>query len=279
MFNTRGAITPDLRIAPSLSLCELLPESFHSREDAQRGYAELRRAGYSPDDINLLAPGASEEQVHSVPVSATEQPGVGKAIGGVVGAALGMAGGFELGVGMTALVPGVGPVLAAGLAGMALLGAGGAFTGAALGSKADQDSTEGLPADEIFFYEDALRQGRTVIIVMANGATEAAARPGNSRRERRGEPRRRPRGDWWIGLRNAESEHYRALGHNFENDHEVYRARLRGRPPAVRSRESRTTPRQSPQARISGRGRATRSAPASREDGSIGKQRVDRVQQ
>src|SRR3954452_12103496 len=128
---------------------------FHSREDAQRGYAELRRAGYSPDDINLLAPGASEEQVHSVPVSETEQPGVGKALGGVVGAALGMAGGFELGVGVTALVPGVGPVLAAGLAGMALLGAGGAMAGAAVAGKAEQATTPGLPADEIFFYEEA----------------------------------------------------------------------------------------------------------------------------
>ena len=147
---------------------------FHSRENAERGYAELRRAGYSPDDINFLAPGASEEEVHSVPVSTTEQPGVGKAIGGAVGGALGMAGGFQLGVGLTALVPGVGPVLAAGLAGMALLGAGGAIAGAKAGSKGDQDTTEGIPADEVFFYEDALRQGRSVIIVMANGASEAA---------------------------------------------------------------------------------------------------------
>jgi len=160
--------------------------------------------------------------VHSVPVSETEQPGVGKAIGGAVGAALGMAGGFELGVGITALVPGVGPVLAAGLAGMALLGAGGAVTGAALGSKADQDTTEGLPADEIFFYEDALRQGRTVVIVMANGATEAH-RAQEILAEAGAESLDAARNAWWIGLRNAESEHYRALGYNFETDHEIYR--------------------------------------------------------
>src|SRR3954468_18443628 len=146
---------------------------FHSRENAQCGLDALRRNGFSPDNVSFLTPGSSEEHIHAVPVSETEQPGVGRAIGGALGAALGMAGGFELGVGITALVPGVGPVLAAGLAGMALLGAGGAFTGAALGSKADQDSTEGLPADEIFFYEDALRQGRTVVIVITNGATEA----------------------------------------------------------------------------------------------------------
>jgi hypothetical protein len=195
---------------------------FHSREDAGRGYAELRRAGYSPDDINFLSPESTEAEVHSVPVSETEQPGVGKAIGGVVGAALGMAGGFELGVGVTALVPGIGPVLAAGLAGMALFGVGGAAAGAAFGSAADQNTTEGLPADEIFFYEDALRQGRTVIVVMANGATEAE-RAREIMAEAGAESLDAARHAWWIGLRDAESEHYRALGYNFEQDHEIYR--------------------------------------------------------
>src|ERR1051325_1374499 len=128
-----GCRSPGPPIAHSQCAMRAVAGVFQTREDAQRGYTELRRAGYSPDDINLLSPGAPEEQVHSVPVSETEQPGVGKAIGGVVGAALGMAGGFELGIGVTALLPGVGPVLAVGLAGMALLGAGGAITGAAVG--------------------------------------------------------------------------------------------------------------------------------------------------
>ncbi len=196
---------------------------FHSRENAQRGYAELRRAGFSPDDINFLAPGATEEQVHSIPTSTTEQPGVGKAIGGAVGAALGMAGGFELGVGVSALVPGVGPVLAAGLAGMALLGAGGAMAGATVGANADQNSTEGLPADEIFFYEDALRQGRSVIVVMGNGAREAA-RAREILAETGAESIDAAREAWWIGLRDAEAEHYRVLGYNFESDQAAYRA-------------------------------------------------------
>jgi hypothetical protein len=196
---------------------------FHSRENAQRGFSELRRAGFSPDDINFLTPGSPEAEAHSIPTSTTEQPGVGKAIGGAVGAALGMAGGFELGVGLTALVPGVGPVLAAGLAGMALLGAGGAMAGAAAAGKMDQDTTEGLPADEIHFYEDALRQGRTVIIVMANGATEAS-RVREILAESGAESLDAAREAWWIGLRDAEAEHYRALGYNFEQDQAAYRA-------------------------------------------------------
>lgn len=195
---------------------------FRSRDDAQRGYQELRRAGFYPEDINVLAPGEAVPGEASVPVSETEQPGVGKAIGGVVGAALGMAGGFELGVGVTALVPGVGPVLAAGLAGMALLGIGGAAAGAVAGEAAERKSTPGLPADEVFFYEDAVRQGRTVIIVMANGATEGK-RAQEILAEAGAESLDAARREWWIGIRDVESEHYHALGYNFEQDHEIYR--------------------------------------------------------
>jgi hypothetical protein len=195
---------------------------FHSRENAQCGLEALRRAGYSPENVSYLTPGSSEGEIHAVPVSETEQPGVGRAIGGAVGAALGMAGGFELGVGMSALVPGVGPVLVAGLAGMALLGAGGAALGVVAGGRADQDSTEGLPADEIFFYEDALRQGRSVVIVMANGKREAE-RAKELLAECGAESIDGARESWWIGLRDAEAEHYRALGYNFEQDHDTYR--------------------------------------------------------
>jgi hypothetical protein len=197
---------------------------FRSVESARRAAMELKRAGFSPDELSLLVPGSSEEEIHSVPVSDTEQPGMGKTIGGVVGAALGMAGGFELGAAATSLlVPGVGPVLAVGIAGAALLGYGGAVGGAALGQAAENKSTDGLPADEIFFYEDALRMGRSVVIVMANGAGEAA-RATELMAEAGAESLDAAREAWWIGLRDAEKEHYHAFGHNWEQDSVDYRA-------------------------------------------------------
>ena len=77
---------------------ETVAAVFRTTETAREAYGELRRAGFSPDDINLLSPGSSEQAIHSVPTSDTEQSGtIGGAIGGVVGGALGMAGGFELG--------------------------------------------------------------------------------------------------------------------------------------------------------------------------------------
>ena len=134
---------------------------FRQYQSARDAAAALLRAGFPSTQVTLLCPHSSEAEIHSVPVSETEQPGMGEAMGGVLGGALGLAGGFELGIAATALIPGVGPVLAIGVAGAALLGAGGAAAGAVLGKTAEESTTEGLPADELFFYEDALRQGRS----------------------------------------------------------------------------------------------------------------------
>jgi hypothetical protein len=179
----------------------------------------LLRAGFSRDQLNLLLPGASERDIRAIPASELEQPGAGKALGGVVGAAVGMAAGAELGLAAaSALVPGVGSVIAVGLAAAALVGAGGAAAGAAV----DRKATEGLPADEIFFYEDALRQGRSVVAVQAEGEMQAQ----QARDVLVGagaETLDAARQAWWIGLRSAEEEHYRALGGSFEQDEIAYR--------------------------------------------------------
>ena len=172
--------------------------------------------------MTLLYPGSTEGEVHSVPTSDTEQPGVGAAIGGVVGAAVGMAGGFELGIAATALIPGVGPVIAAGIAGAALLGVGGLAAGAELGSRADAADTEGIPADELYFYEDALRQGHSVMIAFTNDAKEKELAE-TSMKEAGAESIDAARDTWWVGLRDTEREYYEALGENFELHQGPYR--------------------------------------------------------
>ena len=170
----------------------------------------------------MLYPGATEEEIHSVPHSTTEQAGVGAAIGGTVGAALGMAGGFELGIAATALIPGVGPVIAAGIAGAALLGAGGLIAGAEIGGEADRRTTEGIPADELYFYEDALRQGRSLVLAFTEGAVEKR-RAHIAMEEAGAESMDAAREVWWLGLRDAEREHYHALGQNWDRDQGPYR--------------------------------------------------------
>src|SRR5215210_1558418 len=143
---------------------------FTSRANAERAVERLRSAGITDNRISLLTPGASEEKVHAVATTETEQPGMGKAVGGVVGTALGASSGMMLGAAAASLlVPGVGPIIATGIIGAALFGAGGAVAGAAAGEEVEESMEDGLPKDELFVYEDALRRGRSVVIVMAKG--------------------------------------------------------------------------------------------------------------
>jgi UPF0716 family protein affecting phage T7 exclusion len=68
-------------------------------------------------------------------------------------------------------IPGIGPVIAAGLLGAALIGA----TGAVVGTAMEHAMANGLPKDEWLVYEDALRRGKTVVIALPNDETQAAA--------------------------------------------------------------------------------------------------------
>lgn len=197
---------------------------FNSLADAKRGAAILRSLGIPEDRLTVLAPGTSETDLEAnIPTTETEQPGMGKAVGGAVGGALGVAGGLEAGVvAASLLIPGVGPVLAFGLLGALLLGAGGAAAGAAAGGAVEKNLAEGLPRDELYVYEDALRRGRALVIAFADDAETAE----NARAEllRAGaESVDAAREEWWIGLRDAEQEHYTSQGGDFKLDEAKYR--------------------------------------------------------
>ena len=196
---------------------------FRSRTDAERAAEQLRSQGISEDKVNLLAPGTSEGQVEAaVPTTETEQPGMGGALGGAVGGALGVAGGLHLGAAAASFfIPGVGPVLAAGIIGAALLGAGGAAAGAAAGSAAEGTVAGGLPHDEIFVYEDALRQGRTVVIAVVEDDQAEVARVALSNNG--AESIDAAREQWWVGLRDAEEAVYSEEGGDFKVDEDDYR--------------------------------------------------------
>lgn len=197
---------------------------FRSRADAERAIEGLRATGLKDEHLNLLIPGTTTEELEAaIPTTETEQPGMGGALGGTVGGALGVAGGMHLGAAAASLfVPGVGPVLAAGLIGAALLGAGGAAAGAAAGGAFEDNVAGGLPHDELFVYEDALRQGRTVIIAIAEDS-DAAERARGVLAGNGAESIDAAREDWWVGLRDAEEAVYTEEGGDFNVDEEHYR--------------------------------------------------------
>jgi outer membrane lipoprotein SlyB len=191
---------------------------FRSKETAEKAVQDLRSNGIHADKITLLTPGEHiKEEAATIPAESTEQPGMGKAIGALIGGAAGLSGGLVL-----AVIPGVGMVSAIGLLGAALLTAAGASVGAAAGEKAENSMTHGLPEDEIFVYEDALRKGRTVVVVLAEDES-SAERVRNKLKDDGAEAVDAAREQWWIGLRGAENEHYSKSGREFRDDEKFYR--------------------------------------------------------
>jgi len=194
---------------------------FQTRAAAERAVRDAVKAGIPSDKITLLMPGsmgAVDKEVSTVPVDTTEQPGMGKAIGALLGGGVGITGGSLL----AALIPGVGPITALGLLGAAIVGAAGATIGATVGDKMEKSSIEGLPEDEIFVYEDALRQGRSVVVGMAENE-ESASLLRDLMKKEEAESIDAAREQWWIGLRSAEESHYAKTGKNFADDERFYR--------------------------------------------------------
>lgn len=197
---------------------------FRSRADAEKAVQQLHSDGIRNDRIALLAPGDDDDQIEDeVVVSDTEQPGMGQAMGGAVGGAMGAAGGATLGAAAASLlVPGVGPVIAGTILGAAILGVGGAAAGVAAGEAMEESLVEGLPRDEVYVYEDALNRGRSVVIAFAD--TEDVEKRARKVMEAAGaETVDAAREDWWVGLRDAEEEHYTTTGGRFQTDEVNYR--------------------------------------------------------
>ena len=193
---------------------------FNSRKEAERAFSELQtEAGFRNEDIVLLAPGSSAKELDAVPTDEGEQPGMGSAIGGVVGGAVGLAAGSVV---ANLILPGVGTILAIGL-GAGAFGIGGAVAGAATGGALENQLSPGLPKDELFFYEDALRQGRTVLI--GTSTDDEAIEKGRSAIERNGaESIDAARDKWWIGLRDAEEAQFDAPEGDFRQNEGLYRS-------------------------------------------------------
>jgi hypothetical protein len=190
---------------------------FQSRLEGERAAHGLLEIGFTKDQITMLTPHSSEAEIHSVPTTEAEAPGVGRALGAITGGAAGAATGIQASL-LTGLVPGVGPVMVLGAIGALLLGLGGAAVGGAM----DRKMREGVPKDELYVYEDALRRGRTVVIaVPSDDAHAEGARSLLS--AARAESIDAAREQWWLGLRDAEAAAYTGVGGDFARDERIYR--------------------------------------------------------
>jgi hypothetical protein len=150
---------------------------FKSRDEAENAVSQLRDIGIPEKKIGVLSPRSSTEQLEEdVPVSDTEDPGMGKAMGAAVGGAMGAAGGATLGLAAASLaIPGIGPVIAFGMVGAALLGVVGAAAGSAVGDTVEEELGEGIPHEDIYLYQNALKRGHSVVIAYAQDQSDAAS--------------------------------------------------------------------------------------------------------
>lgn len=197
---------------------------FLTREHAEEAVGKVKSLGVPLERIVLLTPGTGQEEMRAaVRTTETEQPGMGKAMGATVGGAMGAAGGATLGAAVATLaVPGVGPVIAAGLLGAAVLGVGGAAAGMAVGGTLEDAIAKGLPHDELYIYEDALRRGRSVVIALVDD-DDIATKVRSLFAEQCAESLDAAHENWWLGLRDVEEETYRAEGRDFVSDEQSYR--------------------------------------------------------
>ena len=203
---------------------EVVSGVFKSREDAEIAVKQLRSLGIPDEKLGVLTPGTvSEPKVGVVPVTDTEEPGMGKAMGAAVGGAMGAAGGATLGLAVASLaIPGVGPIIAFGMVGAALLGVVGAAAGSAVGDQVEEELGEGIPHEDLYIYEDSLRHGKSVLIAYVDDedrADEARDIVENAGAEDIEELREQ----WWEEVREDERSYYQVEGRDFDQDEPNYR--------------------------------------------------------
>jgi hypothetical protein len=172
---------------------------FASNQDAEAAIQSLKSHGINDSQINLLARGDSSFPVH------------GKQAGGVIGGALGLS--------VVTLLPGLGPVIGVGMLASGLIGA---ALGAAAGAAVDRH-THGVPNEDLYFFEETVREGGAVVIVDARDSTqETQAR--NLIERSGGRAGHAARRDWWQRRRDQEREYLRSRGHELEPVESDYRS-------------------------------------------------------
>ena len=140
----------------------------NSESQASAIVEDLKRAGFSNDDISALFPDkhSSRDFAHEQGTKAPEGAATGAGTGAVLGGVLG----WLAGIGSLA-IPGVGPFIAAGPI-MGLLG--GAAVGAATGGVTGALVGYGMPEIEAKRYEGKVRGGNIVLSIHTEDRDEVS---------------------------------------------------------------------------------------------------------
>jgi len=133
---------------------------FDDRNDAELAARDIREKGFKDDQIGYAwrdDAGKTHTEGNKSGEMAASGAGTGVVLGGIIGA------------GAALLIPGIGPVVSGGLLATALAGgATGAVTGAVAGGISGALVGLGIPEDEAKYYDQQVRDGRTLMTVRAD---------------------------------------------------------------------------------------------------------------
>ncbi|MEA2662505.1 MAG: hypothetical protein QOH08_2077 [Chloroflexota bacterium] len=132
---------------------------FDDRTDAELAVRDLQEKGFKTDQIGYAwrdDAGKTHAEGNKAGTLAASGAGTGVVLGGLIGA------------GAALLIPGIGPVVSGGLLASALAGGvTGAVTGAVAGGVAGALVGLGIPEAEANYYDQQVRDGRTLMTVRA----------------------------------------------------------------------------------------------------------------
>jgi hypothetical protein len=138
---------------------------FARRQDGEAAIRDLKRAGFSDEQIGVAVPDRDEQG------DLLETPGGREAEGAAAGAVSGGVIGGLVGLLGSLLIPGVGPIVVGGVLASTLTGAGiGAATGGIIGALIGL----GVPEADAKHFDRGLRLGSTLVTVNAGPRTAEA---------------------------------------------------------------------------------------------------------
>jgi hypothetical protein len=142
---------------------------FDGPNHAEQALNELKEAGFTPDQVSVVAKDTRETQsmVERSDMQGAETTGV--ATGAFLGGITGGIAGWLIGIGALA-IPGIGPIVAAGALATTL---GGAAVGALAGGLLGALVGAGVPEEDARGYETHVREGRILLTVQASTAEQA----------------------------------------------------------------------------------------------------------
>jgi hypothetical protein len=136
---------------------EVVIAAFADPLEARQCIEDLRSAGFSEDEIGVVAP--EDLELDREEVAEHSMVAEGSVVGAFAGAGLGSLWGVAM---VTGLLPVIGPIVAGGLLASVIVTA---AAGAALGSLAGALVGLGVPEEEAARYEQKLHEGHVVVTV------------------------------------------------------------------------------------------------------------------